>query len=102
MPLLTRPLLDRFLERLTILPNGCWSVGLVPSKDGYVYMGRGGRAGGKVLLHRWAYEYWVAPVPRELDVDHTCRNRWCVSPDCGEPVTRRENLRRGVRWPCRS
>jgi len=51
---------------------------------------------GKVwVAHRWAYEHFVGPVPDGLDLDHLCRNRGCVNPAHLEPVTRRENLRRG-------
>jgi hypothetical protein len=28
-----------------------------------------------------------------------CRNRWCVNPDHLDPVTRRENLHRGLTIP---
>ena len=35
------------------------------------------------------------PIPEGLDLDHLCRNRWCVNPEHVEPVTRRENLIRG-------
>jgi hypothetical protein len=49
-----------------------------------------------VRAHRFAYELLVGPIPEELDLDHLCRVRHCVRPTHLEPVTRRENLRRGV------
>lgn len=41
---------------------------------------------------------WIAefgPVPKGMDLDHLCRNRWCINIDHLELVTRRENLARG-------
>jgi hypothetical protein len=47
-----------------------------------------------VLAHRFAYELLVGPIPEGLELDHLCRNRWCVNPDHLEPVTHDENVRR--------
>ncbi|MDO8672706.1 MAG: HNH endonuclease signature motif containing protein [Dehalococcoidia bacterium] len=46
--------------------------------------------------HRVAYELLIAEVPDELEIDHLCRNRWCVNPAHLEPVTHRENMERGL------
>ena len=50
----------------------------------------------QAMAHRWAYEASVGPIPPGLDLDHLCRVPSCVNPAHLEPVTRRENLRRGV------
>lgn len=47
--------------------------------------------------HRLAYEQFVGPVPEGTEIDHLCRVRSCVNPEHLEPVTRRENLRRGLK-----
>lgn len=50
---------------------------------------------GTTLVHRILYEVKHGPVPEGLECDHLCRVRHCVNPDHIEPVTKRENQRRG-------
>lgn len=50
-----------------------------------------------VKAHRFAYEILVGPIPAGAVIDHLCRNPRCVAPDHLEPVTNRENNRRGLR-----
>ncbi|MEU7240240.1 HNH endonuclease signature motif containing protein [Streptomyces sparsogenes] len=47
------------------------------------------------MAHRFAYETLVGPIPEHLQLDHLCRVRHCVNPDHLEPVSSRENTRRG-------
>ncbi len=49
-----------------------------------------------VPAHRWSYRLLVGEIPKGLELDHLCRNRSCVNPLHLEPVTRTENVRRGV------
>lgn len=49
-----------------------------------------------VPAHRLMYEIFRGPVPIGLDMDHLCRNRACCNPWHVEPVTRKENVRRGI------
>jgi len=43
--------------------------------------------GGFVNAHRWAYEHFVSPIPKGLELDHLCRNPPCVRPTHLDPVT---------------
>jgi hypothetical protein len=52
--------------------------------------------GERVLAHRWSYEQLVGPIPAGLVIDHLCRTPRCVKPAHLEPVTQRENVRRGA------
>ena len=51
--------------------------------------------GLKKYAHRVSYEWIVGPIPDGLELDHLCRVRRCVNPAHLEPVTHRENMRRG-------
>ena len=60
--------------------------------------GRYGAAclGGKVRkAHKVVYEFLKGPVPAGKELDHLCRNRYCVKPEHLEPVSHRENILRG-------
>lgn len=63
-----------------------------PTKQGYT---RITVKGVRWLAHRLEWEKINGPVPEGLELDHLCRNRWCVNPDHLEPVTHQENIRRG-------
>lgn len=90
----------RFRAKWVLDPvTGCW-VWLAgttgkskTSKGGYAHF----TVKGKFTYgHRYAYEVFVGPIPKGMDLDHKCRNRACVNPDHLEPVSRKENARRGL------
>lgn len=84
---------DRLNASRHITPAGCWEWTRSRKPNGYGEIGIAGRAR---LVHRVAYTELVGPIPDGLDLDHLCRNRACFNPAHLEPVTRSENLRRGV------
>lgn len=52
-------------------------------------------SGKPVRAHRFSFEYFRFPVPPELELDHLCRNKWCVNPFHLEAVTHQTNMLRG-------
>lgn len=85
--------LERFLDRIVVLPNECWQWQgtLVTQGYGYITDDHGWYA----RAHRWSYEHFVGPIPAGLVLDHLCRNRGCVNPDHVEPTTHAININRG-------
>lgn len=91
-------LADRFFEAADTGDGlGCWRWKKALNTYGYgVVTVRGFKT---QQAHRIAYELCVGPIPDGLEIDHLCRVRSCVNPSHLEPVTRRENLIRGIGFP---
>lgn len=97
---------ERFLPCVE-MTDGCWLWTGRLTDQGYASFTR---TGSRVPTkgHRWAYEYWVGPIPDGMVLDHTCHSfsdcpggktcphRRCVNPAHLEPVTEAENKRRGA------
>ena len=81
------PLVDRLLARCTDV-DGCW---IHPVSRDYV---RVGYKGGYHYGHRVTYEFFVAPIPEGLTLDHLGRHPACINPYHLEPVTMAVNLKR--------
>ena len=86
---------QRFWKKVRITP-GCWEWTAYKVKAGYGIFRVGGTAGDMVPAHRVAYELLVGPIGQKLCIDHLCRNPSCVNPAHMEPVTRAENVMRGI------
>lgn len=85
--------LRRFEAKMIPEPmSGCWLWTASDNGEGYGWLSRDGRYGGRMLAHRLSYEHWRDPIPVGLDIDHLCRVRACVNPWHLRAVTRRENL----------
>lgn len=82
---------ETFWEKV-LKSDGCWTWTGSLSVHGYGKVTRQRRFRS---AHRLAYELLIGPIPAGLTLDHLCRNRRCVKPAHLEPVTMRENLRRG-------
>ena len=90
-----RTVKERFWENTSAnSSDACWLWTGGLNRAGYGRLSVGGRRGGPVLAHRWAYESFVGPIPEGLVLDHLCRTPNCVNPYHLEPVTQQENTRR--------
>ena len=86
-----KPLLVRFMEKVKVLPNGCWEWTAARHNQGY---GLIQVAHKTVRAHVLLYEITVGPVPAGKELHHTCDNTWCVNPDHLDPLTRKEHVHR--------
>lgn len=92
-----KTLSDRFHEKFTVNDSsGCWEWTATRSTKGYGMIGQGAPRSTLISAHRVAFELYVGPVPDGLQLDHLCRVRHCVNPAHLEPVSPRENTRRGL------
>lgn len=86
--------IDRFMSKVSPEPNsGCWLWLGTGTKQGYGFFWDGANF---VRAHRAAYRLFRGNIPAGLHIDHLCRVRCCVNPDHLEPVTCKENTRRGL------
>lgn len=90
-------------------PGGCWWWTASLTHAGYGRWGESSTPKGYAQAHRTSYGWLVGPIPEGMELDHTCHNadptcpagdaclhRRCVNPAHLEPVTHRENGRRGM------
>jgi hypothetical protein len=77
--------------------SGCWLWLATVGENGYgqITCIRDGRYINK-KAHRIVYESNRGAIPDGMDLDHLCRTRSCVNPDHLEPVTRSQNVKRGL------
>jgi hypothetical protein len=81
-------------EHVVDTVTGCWRWTAGYNAQGYGQWWNGVRP---VLAHVFYYLRLVGPVPEGMELDHLCRVRDCVNPDHLEPVSSRDNTRRGAR-----
>ena len=89
------PALERFVPKVEALPSGCWLWVASLNETGYgqLYLNERRKP---IRAYRFAYETLIGPVPHGRELDHLCRESRCVNPLHLEPVTHRENVRRGA------
>ncbi len=93
MPPAPTPFADRIWQYVDRTPHdGCWLWTAGCNSLGY---GRTSEGGRDLYAHRVVYELLIGPIPDGTELDHLCRTPACVNPRHLEPVTHRENIRRG-------
>ena len=85
-------LAQRILRKCEITKDNCWLYRGALRK-GYGSVKVGGRTES---VHRVMYEIACGPISEGLQIDHLCRNTSCCNPKHLEPVTVKENIRRGL------
>lgn len=89
--------LERLFDLIFFEPNtGCWIWGGNWDRFGYGRTSINCGHSRFKFAHRVAYELLVGPIPNNLPLDHKCRVHCCVNPAHLEPVTHKENVRRGI------
>lgn len=76
-------------------PDGCWVWLGSANNSGYGAIRIEPKPAGPALVHRFAYELMVGPIPEGFEIDHRCNNRRCVNPAHLQLVTHPENCQRG-------
>ena len=88
-----KPVLERFLDKISISPSGCWEWDKCLTKGGYGQI----RIKGKTeYTHRFVFAYYHGELNPNLTINHKCRNRRCCNVNHLEEITNEENLRIGL------
>lgn len=79
--------------------GGCWLWTGQSNRGGYGLFSEWVEGRKRTVpAHRVTFGLFRDEPPDSLDLDHLCRVRACVNPWHLEPVTRRENLARGINY----
>lgn len=84
--------ITKLMSRIDKRADGCWIWLGARDPLGYGHLIAEGR---KALAHRFVYTLIKGPIPIGLVLDHLCGHTSCVNPEHLDPVTQRENMRRG-------
>lgn len=88
---------ERFVALVRVTAT-CWFWLGSTNRSGHGQFSVGGKM---VKAHRWAYEFFVGPIPDGLVIHHLCGNESCVNPDHLKPITARENTLLGNGAPAK-
>lgn len=84
-------------ERHIRRTDSCWVWTKHVNNNGYAQMRVGRTGNGPIwLVHRWAYQHFVGPIPEGKLVLHHCDNKRCSRPDHLYLGTHKDNARDAV------
>lgn len=87
--------ISRFEAKVHREPSGCWRW-LATTSSGYgIFSLKIDGRWRAIKAHRVSYTVARGEIPAGLELDHLCRNRWCVNPEHLEAVTTQINTIRG-------
>jgi hypothetical protein len=98
----TGPTEARFWKRVKIDPSGCWLWQGSTARSGYGQFRAFVDKKKSGVAHRFSYQLYRAEIPTGMILDHLCRVHRCVNPEHLEPVSYRENIRRGLQGVLRT
>lgn len=91
---IARPWYERFYPKVSV-EDECWVWKGYVGSCGYGWFRPYPVPATMWRAHRFHWCVYFGGVPTGLELDHLCRNRACVRIAHLEPVTRKENVRRG-------
>jgi len=83
--------IERFLSKIIVHGNGCWTYSGHITKDGYGRIEFSQEKRIIVLAHRLSFELFNGPLDLEKVIDHECMNKKCVNPGHLRQVTQKIN-----------
>lgn len=83
--------IERLAKKFFIANNGCWEWIGAKTAEGY---GTAVVSYKQTSAHRHLYQSVHGLLPKNIQLDHLCKNKGCVNPKHLEPVTAHENLMR--------
>lgn len=80
---------QKIKDRTIYLESGCWDWKGTKDKDGYSIVWIQGK---NIKLHRMSYFFKYGTLDPNLQVAHSCNNRYCFNPDHLYQATHQENI----------
>lgn len=87
----------RFLAKVNKIPRGCWGWmgGVIVGNGGSPYASFAHKKLDETigtLGSRYSFTYYKGEIPKNLTIDHKCKNTICVNPKHLRAMTMRDNV----------